>query len=67
MLLWTVEGKKTMSYWYEPKDKDVDLDDQDLNIYLDDRKFYYDEGTNNYVTVKLSLIRKLLEEQKRPN
>ena len=46
-----------MSFWYQPKRKDMEIDGDEINIYLGS-----DNSGNIYAGVKIEDIRDLLQE-----
>ncbi len=46
-----------MSIWYQAKEDEIEVDDDEINIYAG-----FDNGGNRYVIVKIKDIKKVLEE-----
>lgn len=49
-----------MSNWKDIKKENVEIDGEDINIYLG-----YDEFGNNYATMKIKDVKELLEENEK--
>jgi hypothetical protein len=47
-----------MSFWYEPKFEDLEIDKDELNIYLG-----YDNNGSIYATVKIDDLKKIFNQQ----
>lgn len=46
-----------MSIWHEAKEKDIELDGDEVNIYAG-----WDADGNRYVTIKLDKLKEILEK-----
>lgn len=46
-----------MSEWHEAKEEDVELDGEEVNIYINNNDF-----GSVYVTVKIDIIKKILKQ-----
>ena len=51
-----------MSYWYEPKKEDIDINGEDIDIFLTQ-----DTGGSVYCSVKIKDIKELLEQNEKVN